>query len=433
LYSPRQLIESTAGPEDWLGHAAFLDRAREELERGRETSSRVCLAGYLVQRLIDRLDRLPGTEEDRESFQWQLQGVRRYLDELPDDLPDSEHLRGLVRALNHPPSNRPATLRMSLSAFAYYLEHEGRYEEALDLVSQAARTFGASVPLEESPRLALEIARLNRRLARWNRANDAYSAAEQAARVLGDERSVLLSRLGRANVMRGQGNLPAARLAVDGVIADATPLDLPEVLGRAYADLGAILAVQGQQLDSLVAQYRAFEYAPDYVTRCRALGDVAVSLRALGVNDVARQAFEIVLDSRASFNVKANAAVELMELEAAEGDRIAFERRRQAARSFEAKMPPSMAVDFRYKQGLGLAHFGQQTQARRELREAMALAERHQLNEWYFRIERTLERLDEAPTVAAPTPTARVELLETPALAEVAAGLRRYAEQAGTT
>jgi hypothetical protein len=146
---------------------------------------------------------------------------------------------------------------------------------------------------------------------------------------------------------------------------------------------------------------------------------------------VARQAFEILLDSKASFNVKTNAGIELMDLESAEGNRVAFERCRQQARRVESKMPPTMAVDFHYKEGIGLARFTQMVHARRSLEEALALAERHHLNEWYFRLERVLASLDRcADTVPAAPQSGRIDVLEAPALAEVAAGLQRYAETA---
>jgi len=82
-------------------------------------------------------------------------------------------------------------------------------------------------------------------------------------------------------------------------------------------------------------------------------------------------------------------------------------------------------VDFRYKVGLGLARFGQPLRARAIWEEGQEIAERHELNEWYFRLERLLAHLDDcAPELMPPARAA----IERPAeLAQVAAGLREYA------
>jgi hypothetical protein len=88
-------------------------------------------------------------------------------------------------------------------------------------------------------------------------------------------------------------------------------------------------------------------------------------------------------------------------------------------------MPPSMSVDFRYKVGLGLARFGQTARARSAWQDALELAERHRLNEWFFRLERLLAHVDDCdpPALAVEIPSAA-----RPAeLAELAAGLKAYA------
>jgi hypothetical protein len=55
----------------------------------------------------------------------------------------------------------------------------------------------------------------------------------------------------------------------------------------------------------------------------------------------------------------------------------------------------------------------------------MELAERHQLNAWYFRIEQALNELAERPQ--QPEPTLQSELSEAPAIREMEVGLREYA------
>ena len=116
-----------------------------------------------------------------------------------------------------------------------------------------------------------------------------------------------------------------------------------------------------------------------------------------------------------------------MEMESAMGNRLAFERYRQEARSFEDRMPPSMAIDYRYRIGIGFARFGKEAKARSTLREALGLAEAGKLNEWYFRVDRVLRGLalcqDHPELKSAAADATEVA----PAVAHVSAGLRDIA------
>ena len=120
-------------------------------------------------------------------------------------------------------------------------------------------------------------------------------------------------------------------------------------------------------------KYQAFLRTGDTLQRMRVLGDLGTGLAELGVFAVARMAFEIVADSKSSFLVRTNALIELMELESAAGNRLAFERRRAAAQALRDRMPPSMAADFLFKLGVGLARFGQVGRARDTLETGLTL------------------------------------------------------------
>ena len=430
MLAPQRFFSLPERSEDFLTHAAFLDRARIERDQGRQDSSRIALGAYLVFRLIDRLPLLDGSAEDRESLQWQSHTTRRFLEDLPTGETETAHLLGLLQAIAEPSSSRLPGLRTGLTAYAYYLEHAGRYAEALEVLAEAGKTYEKAIPASEAPSFALFVGRLNRLLARWQEATDAYTTAEVAARVVGDPRSALLSRLGRAKVLIGQGNLSEARAAIERIIAESVAPDLSDVRGRAYHDLGAVLGHMGLPIESLMATYQAFEQTSDPVQRALVLGDLGCLLRTLGAYSAARHAFEISMANPVGFQVRANAYIELMDLESAIGNRVAFERRRLDAQECADRMPPSMAVDYRYRLGVGLARFAQISRARQHVKEALALAETHGLNEWLFRIERVLANLEacrDGEYAGEQAPTA--EVWETPAIAEVAAGLERHADR----
>ena len=317
-------------------------------------------------------------------------------------------------------------LRLSLMAYAYFLEHEGRLEEALEILTLAVRTHGPHVPVADFAGSALFAGRLNRLLARWQEATTCYQSAESAAREAADGVLVLRARLGIGAVMRGRGDLGEAERVARAVLAEAVEPSLPEVEAMAYQDLGVALEAQGRKVEAIEAKYQAFLRAGDTLQRMRVLGDLGTGLAELGEYAVARVAFDIVADSRSSFLVRTNAIIELMELESASGNRLAFERRRTAGQAVRERMPPSMLADFLFKLGVGLARFGQLSRARDTLDSGLALSEKHRLNAWYFRFERVLRNLGEceirAPertTPAVPVPSSAVRAMEL--------GLREYA------
>jgi len=423
-FTPQRLF-GDAREGSW--HEEFLERARLERERGDDAGSRGALAGYLVARLIERSLEGAETDEERQALAWQLDSALRYVGELGDSGAEARHLEGIIEALKAAQGACTAAVRLALKAFAYFLENEGRLAEALDVLSLAARTHGADIPRADFAAVALFAGRLNRLQARFEAASAAYAAAEESATLTGDENARLLSRLGRALVLRGQGNLPRARKAIEQVIREAEPRKLVDVLSRAHTDLAAVLALQGHRLEALTANYQAFRLTDDPVSRMRILGDLGVKLSELGYYDMARVAFEIVVTSDTSFIVKTNARLELMELESATGNRVAFERQRTELRTEMPRMPPSMAVDFRYKTGVGLARFGQTARAQEAWADGKRMAEAHRLNEWYFRLERMITNLEGCS--ASPLPA--LEAAAPPAaIADLAAGLRAYAATA---
>ncbi len=410
-----------------MAHAPFLERARIEREHDREFPARLALGAYVVARVVDRL--LSGLQgvEAQEGFSWQVAAVRRHLADLPSDAPESAHLRGIADAVPNDPIPTPA-LRLCLTAYAYFLEHEARLDEALDVLGLASRAHGTSVPPAEFAALALFAGRLNRLLARWGAANTCYQRAEDAAASTGDMVTVLRSRLGRAAVVRGQGNLPLSRTMAQEVAGMAERVSLRDVEAMAWADLGAVLELQGCLEDSVKAKYRAFQLTEDSLSRMRVLGDLGIGLLQLKAYASARLAFEIVAASETSFMVRTNAVLELMELESASGNRMAFERNRAQAEASRERMPPSMVADFHFKAGVGMARFGRHKRANEFMTAGLRFAEEHRLNVWYFKFERELKALEtQAASEAREPEPATPATFESPVVEEVAVGLREYA------
>ena len=318
---------------------------------------------------------------------------------------------------------------MSLTAYAYFLEHEGRLEESLELLTLAARAQGPKTTRPEFVSYALLAGRLNRQLARWDVASGCYQAAEDAASSISDLTRALKARLGRAHVLRGRGNLPQAQAEVAEVISRAVASDLADVQGDAHQDMGIILMLQGLRTESLEATYKAFTLAQDPMSQMRILSDLGYGLSESGHYEAARLALEIVVKSNAGYLPRVNSPLELMQVESAVGNRVAFERRRNEAKELVERMAPSTAVDYRYKTAVGFARFDQVERARQVLVEALGIAEKNRLNEWYFRLERMLNGLTTRPNLVEDI-EAPAEASSTPAVREMAVGLREYASLA---
>jgi tetratricopeptide (TPR) repeat protein len=425
LYTPQRLFGEVGSSSDILNHEPFLERARVQREQERDGSARLALGAYVVARLINRLITMEQGAEALDGFRWQLDAVRRHVDDLPADAPETAHLSGVAAAVSADAQGSPS-LWMNLTAYAYFLEHEGRLEESLEILNLAARVQGRETSAEDFAAYALFAARLNRQLARWDTATACYTAAEEAAHACGDDISALRGRLGQGAVHRGRGNLPLARDIAENVAKESGALQLHDVQALAFADMGVVYSLQGLRLEALQAHYQAFRRTDDPQQRVRTLGDLALGLNEIGALDAARVALQIVTNASASVLVRTNAHLELMDVESSSGNRIAFERCRNAAEQYRSRMSPSMLVDYHYKLGIGWVRFGQNVRARESLNAGLALAEAHSLNAWYFKIEQALENLAqpaEVKLIAQP----RSELSTTQAVREMEMGLREYA------
>ncbi|HEY5940066.1 MAG TPA: hypothetical protein VIT87_04550 [Gemmatimonadales bacterium] len=427
MYTPQLLFGEVRSSSNTLTHEPFLERARLQREQEREGSARLALGAYVVARLVDKLLTLENDAEQLEGFRWQLDAVRRHVNELPGDVPETAHLVGVVSAVA---SDAKVTsgLWMSLTAYAYFLEQEGRLEEALELLTLAARSQGSKTSTADFTAYALFAGRLNRLLARWEAASTCYTAASDAASGV-DPVAVLRGRLGLGAVHRGRGNYPAARATAESVVREASELNLTDAKALAYADLGAVCNLQGLKLEALESYYQSFRLSHDPQQRMRTLGEVAIGLREIGALDAARVAFQIVVDSSASMHVRTNSILELMDLEAEGGNRVAFERCRAAAEACASRMSPSTSVDYHYKLGIGLGRFEQRGRAHDALSAALAMAESHRLNAWYFKIEQALGELTKHPE-QKPLDQGVSPLSEAPAIRQMEVELREYAASA---
>jgi len=98
--------------------------------------------------------------------------------------------------------------------------------------------------------------------------------------------------------------------------------------------------------------------------------------------------------------------IALLEVSAQMGDRVGFTNWKRQIGAIADDLPKERQVLFHLQLGVGYTGFGQLRNAERSLRKAVAVAERHHLNEYTFRAEAALRAMRDQS--APDTPVAPV-------------------------
>jgi tetratricopeptide (TPR) repeat protein len=406
-----------------LFHAVFLERAAGDLDASPE--GRLGQAAFLVLRLIDLLatDR-PGTSQD-DLFRYQAAATARYCREEVAPCNEVEHLLRLVQSATEAQRRRhPGWLASTMLRYAEVLEDSAKYDEALDVLHSLERVAGTTMTSADAVAAALQMGRVSRESARFGEAEAAYARAGQLAAAAGDPHSVLLSRLGQANVHMARGNLAEAERVNREVLAAAQSVGERDVEARAEHQWGVALGARGQLPDAIPHLWRAFERYNDPVRSLYALHDLGVALSRVGEVDNAEQALRQVVQRGTTQSLTQNAMIELMHCASFRRDRVGFTRWRASCEKARPGMAPNILADYHLKVGIGLARFGQYARAEPELRQAQAVANAHGLHEFEFRIERIRTGLRECAALEPAVPdTVSEPAIPPELLADVASGL----------
>ena len=374
-----------------LPHAVFLRRVATRPATDPEV--RLGQGAFLVMRLVDLLgpDREPVAAD---AFRYQWAATQRYCTELEVEGPEGVHLSGLVQAIHEVHRGQDfKLLAPAFIAYALFLEEEGHYEEAADVLETLALTGGDRLVTADRTACYLRLGRVQRKIARFDEAQAAYERAKTIAGAEGDRFSMLLARIGQSNVLMSKGNLLEAEQNLRGVLDDAALGGFRQAEALAEHVLGSVLDVRGQIADGIPHLWRAYELYEDDASRLRALSDLGMDFLSLGDSDSAEKALKEVVRRSPQQDTVLNALVELMNCASYRRDRVGFERRRQDCDARVADMPPNVVTDYCLKAGIGMARFGNCTKAKALLTEGLAIASRHGLHEFEFRIERIRDGL----------------------------------------
>jgi len=405
-----------------LLHSVFLERAAE---LDSPPQSRLGQAAFLVLRLVDLLAGERDTGPQEQLFRYQAAATERYCREEVEPAVETDHLLALVRGAGDAFRRRRAgLLAPAMLGYATFLEDAARYEEALDVLQTLERASGTGLESTHTIATALQTGRISRKAARFDEADTAYERAAALATAAGDRRSELLSRLGRANVFWGRGNLAESERWNREALRDARAAGEPQLEALAEHGLGVTLDARGQGIEAVSRFWRAFKLYEDAEQRLRALHDLGFALARLGAIESAERALRHVVDNSQTQDNVLNATVELMHCASFRRDRVGFTRWRTRCEAELARMAPNILVDYHLKVGVGLARFGQFAHAATELENALLVARTHGLHEFEFRIDRVRTGLRdcEALELAEHDPVTEPMVCGT-ALGEVASAL----------
>jgi tetratricopeptide (TPR) repeat protein len=404
-----------------LAHAIFLERAAQEEDSAR---ARFGQAAFLVLRLVDLVATPSDSGQAADLFGYQAAATTRYCaDQLPAGPARDQLLTLVVSATRAQQRRAPDLMAATMLAFTAFLVERSEHDGALDVLATLEHLVGDRLSARDAIDAALVRARIERELARFDSAMTAYERAAALAETIHDTRSLLLSRLGRANVFWGRGNLAEAERWNREVVRDAEVAGEQDALARALHGLGVVLGARGQVPDAIPCLWLACEKYPDRDRSLRAMGDLGLALCRLGEVTSAECAFRYVLAHTAAPSVVHNSTLELMHCASFRRDRLAFERLRAECETASTAMTPNTQIDFRLKVGIGLARFEQWDRAREELEGALDLARDHGLHEFEFRIERILNGIEDVACVEASDEAPAPEPAWATAVDEVSAAL----------
>jgi tetratricopeptide (TPR) repeat protein len=269
-----------------------------------------------------------------------------------------------------------------------YLEQESHFDEADDALQTMIEIAAGRLQPSDAISAWMRLGRVRRKQTDFDRADAAYAEAGRIAGTVGDRQSILLSRIGRSNVVYFRGNLAESEAAWRAVLHDANMTEFRNVQAQAEHGLGTALTRRGQAYDGAPHLWRAYELYEDDSQQLRTLNDLGMLLLSIGdVAGAERALKEVVRREHLADNL-ANAKIELMNCASFRRDRVSFERWREQALNHLDTALPNIRTDYHLKAGIGLARFGNPGRAEKELRRALEIATAHELHEFVFRIER---------------------------------------------
>lgn len=405
-----------------------LARATHAARRGADAERWANLV-YLLHKVLQTRP----TGSGKRSYIWPMHR-RTVRDLVAASEPNEEQplMVALLEALDEDELQQPATRPFldARASYAAWLEDQGHFGEALALFALTSGPAWAAPPAGETLRATRTVARLYRKLARWDAADRGYLTVTRLAEQFGDEDEAIRGALGQAITMRGRGNLSGARALMESLTERAVGRSAT-LRSTIALDFGTLLEQSADNVGALAKFLEAAALSDDTDSLVTIMGNIGVVLARLGRWQDALAVQQRVRRAATRWEIRTNADIECLG-PLSHLDPTAFNTLADDLLEALPLMPPAMRVDTRYQIADGLARLGYRDRARSLLVEALSDAATHQLHHWYFKLEGSCDRLlamnDVPPVSVVPEPAADVQ---DETLGRLMAGVRAFSALVG--
>jgi tetratricopeptide (TPR) repeat protein len=365
-------------------HLAFF----EELSRLDETDPnwRSVSAGLVVMRLIDEWVTVGTHAVCPDS--WSVGAVREAIAQICEATPLRRILSAIVDCIVSANAVDIHALVPRLMAYGQSLEYDARWALAADIYETVVAHADPVSDADLAVSAFLQLASCRRMLADFDRAAAAYGAASTVAHAAGDMIGVLRGRIGDAKIAASRGNMPMADAILREAVERAQVEGLDDVEARAIHERAIVAGLSGRHDRAVQLAYEALSVAPVVPDRDRILNNIATGLRFLGLNDAARDAYLVLVVTTQEQYVRWLAELNLMELAAAQGMGLPFDKYRRDLESTD--FPPELRVTYLLHVGRGYHSLGAPETGIPYLEEAVSVASSHRLNQLLFECESAL-------------------------------------------
>ena len=384
-----------------LRHVAFF----EELGKLDESNAewRSVTAGLVVMRLVDRwiADGVVATDG------WGASAVRDAVAAIPATTPLQRILASIVDRICDAPRVDVRALSPRLMAYGQALEYDAKWHLAIDVYETI---INHADPIEDADLLATAYIQLGsslRNVGALGAASISYEKAHDVAVGAGDMIGVLRARIGEAKVAIARGNMPNAETILDDTIRRAQGESFADVRSRALHDRATVAGLRGQYNQAIQFAYSALNLSTSQRERDRILADIATGFLSLGLLDVARDAYLVLIATAQDQYVRWTAGLNLMDIAGRQGAEPLFDRYRREFMG--AELTPFLQVWYLITVGNGYRQLGRPEAGVLYLEQAVVLADTNGFNQLLFEAEAALAVAEKpvrrAPTTWMPVPT----------------------------
>ena len=323
----RLVTEPSVSPEPkTVSHPAFLRAITREIEGSEEY--RALTAGLVVLRLLDESSAqrsLPSQTALRD-----ITMVRRTVEALPRE-EERRTLADVVNAIDACSVGNDDRRVSKTVSYAQLLERTARWDVAADTYRTVIALI-ADRP-EDRGLLPLCYSRAGvslRHIGQVDRAAELFHEGLAAAERLADVGWVLRLRMSLAKVESHKGKPLVAAQQLDGIIEDATRIELPTVLAMAHHDRGHVAYTQSQFELAAACFFKALKLYDARYQKQRAMHDLSTALTDLGYWSFARTVSSVLYSATAETSeTRMLAGLNLFRIAILDNDTVAFRRLRK--------------------------------------------------------------------------------------------------------